>query len=114
MPTMNNLLKKLPIHVDEELFETLLQGQTFRLERIVSTGQVTPVGQWYDQVWDEWVILLSGAARLRFADEQTVHDLKPGDYVLIPAHCRHRVEWTDPEQASVWLALHVQAESQAP
>jgi len=107
MPTIQNLLNNLPI-ASEEVFEDLLQGKAFRLERIVSTGQATPTGEWYDQDWNEWVILLSGAAHLRFEGESDVHCLKAGDAVLIPAHCRHRVEWTTPEQASVWLALHVE------
>ena len=77
-----------------------------RIERIVSTGQASPPGFWYDQDWGEWVVLLSGAARLRFADEDEPRHLGPGDWVDIPAHCRHRVEWTDPDQPTVWLAVH--------
>lgn len=89
----------------EEIFTELWRTECVRIERIVSTGQITPLGQWYNQNWDEWVILLSGAAKLEFADG-SVHDLKPGNYVLIPAHCRHRVAWTVPNEASVWLAVH--------
>ncbi len=91
---------------EEEIFEELLCGGRFRVERIISTGQTTPAGSWYDQESDEWVLLLSGAARLRFENEAGEVALKPGDFVNIPAHCRHRVEWTDPRQETVWLALH--------
>ena len=91
---------------DEELLTTLAERPGGRIERIVSTGQASPPGFWYDQDWGEWVVLLSGAALLRFADEDEPRHLGPGDWVDIPAHCRHRVEWTDPDQPTVWLAVH--------
>ena len=84
----------------------LLATGNFRLERIVSNGQATPPGEWYDQDTHEWVALLSGGAGLRFEDEAEPRVLRPGDYLLIPAHRRHRVEWTDPGTPTVWLALH--------
>lgn len=90
----------------DEVFEELLCGSRFRVERIISTGQITPAGTWYDQENDEWVLLVSGAARLRFENEDSEVALRPGDFVNIPAHCRHRVEWTDPQQTTIWLALH--------
>ena len=89
-----------------ELVETLLRTASFRLERIVSAGHATPPGEWYDQDTAEWVVLLSGRARLTFEGEPDPVVLGPGDYILIPAHTRHRVEETDPFQASIWLALH--------
>lgn len=101
-----NLLAHLPAELPSELFETLLSGNSFRLERIVSLGHVTPPGEWYDQDEDEWVLLVSGAARLRFEGESDARDLRPGDHFLIPAHSRHRVEWTTPDMPTVWLALH--------
>lgn len=90
----------------EELFVDLVRGDGFRLETIISTGQATPAGQWLVQQQPEWVALCSGAARLQFADNENPHDVAPGDAWLIPARCQHRVEWTDPGQTSVWLALH--------
>jgi cupin 2 domain-containing protein len=102
----NNLFTQIPREVPQEVIEILLETPGFYLERIISTGQATPPGEWYDQETHEWVVLLSGAAALLFAGEDRVRILHPGDYVLIPAHCRHRVEWTDPEQKTVWLALH--------
>jgi len=103
---MDNIFKPLETPTTVEFFEKLLSTKHFTLERIVSTGQATPPGEWYDQDQDEWVILLSGSAGLLFESEETVQVLHPGDYVNIPAHQRHRVEWTDSSQPTVWLALH--------
>jgi len=77
-----------------------------RIERIVSTGQASPPGFWYDQPDDEFVVLLAGAARLHFEEGNVVLDLKPGDWVEIPAHIRHRVEATQADPPTVWLAVH--------
>ena len=51
------------------------------------------------------MLLLKGAARLRFADEEEERVLGPGDCLLIAAHRRHRVEWTAPATPTVWLAV---------
>ena len=102
-----NFFTDLPARpLASEHFDVLLRRPDLRLERIVSTGHVTPAGEWYDQVSDEWVVVLSGAARLRVEGVPEPIALAPGDYVFLPAHCRHRVEWTDPAAATVWLALH--------
>jgi len=103
---IDNIFKSLKTSTTGEIFEKLLSTSHFKLERIVSTGQATPPGEWYDQEQDEWVILLSGSAGLLFEDKKEVQVLQPGDYVHIPAHSRHRVEWTDASQPTVWLALH--------
>ena len=105
-PSVNNLFSGIPGEILQEVSEILLKTPGLVLERIISGGQATPKGEWYDQETHEWVVLLSGAAGLLFEGEAQVLVLSPGDYVLIPAHCRHRVEWTDPEQQTVWLALH--------
>jgi cupin 2 domain-containing protein len=103
---LENIFDNLPpASVRDEVFQTLLQTPRVRVERIVSQGQSSPEGFWYDQATHEWVLLLSGAARLRFEGEEPI-DLKPGAYVHIPAHRRHRVDWTDPAQPTVWLAIH--------
>ncbi|HEY9074666.1 MAG TPA: cupin domain-containing protein [Desulfobaccales bacterium] len=102
----DNLFAGIPTAIPEEIIEVLLQTPGLHLDRIVSAGQATPPGQWYDQETHEWVVLLSGAAGLLFAGETEIRLLRPGDYLLIPAHCRHRVEWTDPAQKTVWLALY--------
>ena len=103
---LQNFFSPLPAVVPEEIFDSLLQTDHFQLERIVSAGQATPPGEWYDQETQEWVLLLRGSAGLLFEGEKDVWVLRPGDYVNIPAHRRHRVEWTDAEQQTVWLTLH--------
>ena len=104
---IENIFSGIPeIMTREEISEALLNTQQFRLERIISSGQRTPPGEWYDQNTNEWVILLSGDAGLWFEGEAEACVMRPGDYVHIRAHKRHRVEWTDPQQKTVWLALH--------
>lgn len=90
---------------DEELTD-LLARPGVRIERIVSTGQASPPGFWYDQAHDEWVILLTGSAGLMIDGEAEMR-LEPGDYVFLPAHRRHRVTRTDATRPTVWLAVHV-------
>ena len=101
-----NLLAGLPAREAEEQIDRLIDRPTVRIERIVSTGQASPPGFWYDQADDEFVVLLAGAARLRFEEGGRVLDLEPGDWVEIPAHVRHRVEWTQADPPTVWLAVH--------
>ena len=101
-----NLFSGLPsAHGAQERIDALFDRPGLRIERIVSTGQASPEGFWYDQPQDEWVVLLSGSAGLRFADEAAVRVIRPGDWLHIPAHVQHRVEWTDTTQTSVWLAV---------
>ncbi|WP_457651752.1 cupin domain-containing protein [Rhodocaloribacter sp.] len=101
-----NLFENIPPELPEELIETLLEAAGLRVERIVSKGQASPPGFWYDQPWHEWVLVLRGGARLEVAGEAGDVTLRPGDYLLLPAHCRHRVAWTDPDAETVWLAIH--------
>jgi cupin 2 domain-containing protein len=101
-----NLLADLPDRRADEIQTELAASPHVRIERIVSHGQASPPGFWYDQDQAEWVIVLAGSADLRFADEPAARRLRPGDYVHIPAHCRHRVDWTDPDCPTVWLAVH--------
>lgn len=105
-----NLFADIPTALPEELFEAIpIAAAGLRLERIVSRDHATPEGQWYDQELAEWVLLIKGMAGLRFEHEPAIHILRPGDWLEIPAHCRHRVEWTHPQQDTVWLALHYPA-----
>lgn len=110
--TIDNLFSGLPCpSAAEEKFSELLRYENLRIERIVSNGQASPPGFWYDQEQAEWVLLLAGQATLRFENENTLQALSAGDYLLIPAHCRHRVEWTDPEQTTLWLTIHLPEEA---
>lgn len=104
MTTPSNLFDDISDRRQDELIQPLLGTTAVRVERIVSHGHASPAGFWYDQDRDEWVALLSGAAILRFED--TIVALNPGDFVNIPAHAKHRVEWTTPDGPTVWLAVH--------
>lgn len=101
-----NLFEHLPADAGDEIFQTLYEKEGVRIERIVSDGHATPPGEWYDQERDEWVLLVSGGAKLLFDGGAPPLILKPGDHVMIPAGCRHRVEWTDTRQKTIWLAVH--------
>jgi cupin 2 domain-containing protein len=105
LPSVFNLLASFPDARDAEVSQVLLTGKGVRFERIVSLGQASPDGFWYDQEEAELVIVLSGRARLTMAGESEDRILGAGDAVLLPARCRHRVAWTDPNHPTVWLAL---------
>ena len=106
MAATGNLFADIsPKGADEQLTQ-LLRTPAVRIERIVSHGHASPPGFWYDQDLAEWVLLLAGAAILAFEDDPEPVRLEPGDYVLIPAHARHRVEWSDPDRPTIWLAVH--------
>jgi cupin 2 domain-containing protein len=102
-----NLFAGLASNANEERFDTFLARSGARIERIVSTGQATPAGEWLQQDATEWVALLSGSASLRFEDEAAPRALKPGDWIAIPGGARHRVESTDAHAPTVWLAVHL-------
>jgi cupin 2 domain-containing protein len=108
LPGPVNLLAPLPAAAAEEVFTELLSHGGVRIERIVSTGQSTPVGAPYCQDHDEWVLLLAGSAGL-WTEAAGEHRLGPGDCVMIPAGCRHRVTWTSATPPAVWLAVHFPA-----
>jgi cupin 2 domain-containing protein len=105
---LGNLFANITTNLPEELFETLVSSPGVRIERIVSQGHTSPQDYWYDQDTDEWVVLLKGAARLQFENSETPLEMNPGSHILIPAHTRHRVAWTDPTQPAIWLAVHFQ------
>ena len=102
MPTPANLFTGLP-HLPDELFTTLLDAADVRIERIISHGHASPADFWYDQPQHEWVIVLKGAARLQFEDGMV--EMKPGDFINIPAFKKHRVDWTTPDEPTVWLGV---------
>lgn len=90
----------------KELFQTLLASRSLKIERIISTGQATKKGKWLKQRRNEWVILLSGAAKLRFFKHNRIIKMKAGSQAFIPANMLHRVEWTKPGQKTIWIAVH--------
>ena len=109
MVRSGNLFADLPRRLTEEEVTVLAARSGAYVERIVSTGQTSPTGFWFDQDWAEWVIVLEGAAGLQIEGEAAPRRLGRGDYVEIPPHVRHRVEWTDPDRPTVWLAVHWKA-----
>ena len=104
----HNLFDNVPTDVVEEHITQLLAAPNLEIERIVSVGQASPAGFWYDQPRSEWVVVLSGSAGLLIEGESQIRALRRGDHVHIPAHRRHRVEWTDKSQPTIWLAVHYQ------
>jgi len=101
-----NLFDDLPTGTASEQFLELLSRPGLSIERIVSCGHGSPPQFWYDQPQGEWLVVLQGEARLAFEGEAATCSLKPGDYIDIAPHCRHRVEWTHPEVPTIWLAVH--------
>lgn len=103
---IKNINSDIPASAREEQIIELMAHEGIRIERIVSNGQASPPGYWYEQPQAEWVLLLQGEAQLRFEDEAAPRVLKPGDFVEIAPRRRHRVEFTHPQLPTVWLAVH--------
>ncbi len=103
---IGNLWQDVPAGAASEQFVELLSHAGLRIERIVSCGQASPPDFWYDQPQGEWLVVLAGEAKLAFEGESEPHFLLRGDFVDIPAHRRHRVEWTHPDVPTIWLAVH--------
>lgn len=101
---MGNIYAELPIQLEKELFEELIRAENVRIERIISKGHTSPEQGWYDQIENEWVVILEGAGVVLFEDGVEV-TLRRGDYINIPSHARHKVTWTDPDVLTVWLAI---------
>ena len=101
-----NIFDALPADRGVEHVETLAESRSARVERIVTFGQRSPEGFWYDQDENEWVVVLRGRARLEIEGLPDLVHLEPGDFVDLPAHTRHRVAWTTPEEPTIWLAIH--------
>ncbi len=103
---IKNIFSDIQKKAPEEILETILQTDQFKIERITSRGHATTEGEWYDQDKNEWVLVLKGNAGLLFEGNDETVIMKTGDYINIPAHRKHRVEWTDPEEETIWLAIH--------
>jgi cupin 2 domain-containing protein len=103
--TMKNIFANLSGPLPGELVDVLAESRFVRIERIVSTGHRSPDDFWYDQDEHEWVVVLQGEAKLIFEGDEEAVGMKPGDFVNIPAHRKHRVEWTMADAPTVWLAV---------
>jgi cupin 2 domain-containing protein len=105
----SNLFADIPAPLPGELVHRLLTSPCVRIERIVSREHASPPGFWYDQQENEWVLLIQGAARVRY--EAEVVEMRAGDFINIPAHQKHRVDWTTPDGPTIWLAVYYPDES---
>ena len=103
---ISNIFSDIQKQTPDEVLETILQTHQFKIERIISQGHATAEGEWYDQDKNEWVLVLKGNAGVLFEGDDGIVILRTGDYINIPAHRKHRVEWTDPEEETIWLAIH--------
>ncbi len=101
-----DLFSGIPDDLPDERFEDLVTTGVVEIERIISDGHSSPPGFWYDLERSEWVVLLRGSAAIRFEGPDATVVLKPGGWLNIPAHRKHRVEWTDPNEKTIWLAVH--------
>jgi cupin 2 domain-containing protein len=99
-----NIYSNIPEKLSDEIVDVIFQSEIIRIERIISDGQASPDNFWYDQEENEWVILLKGKAKIKYQD-QSEQNLTEGDYIFIPSHKKHRVEWTDNNTKTVWLAM---------
>jgi cupin 2 domain-containing protein len=106
--TGGDLFADLPNAAPDEQFESLLSRPGIRILRIVSNGQASPEGEWYDQAGDEWVVVLRGSAGVLIEGETEARELGPGAFLFLPAHSRHRVAWTSADEPTVWLAVHIE------
>jgi len=105
MNDIRNIYSSIPVDIPKELIQDILTAGSFKIERIESKGNSSPEGFWYDQDQNEWVLLHKCGAGLMFEGTDEIFELKPGDYVNIPAHLKHRVEWTEPNTETVWVAV---------
>lgn len=108
MRKTHNIFEQIPVVLHGEVFDSLVEANGVRIERIISRGHVSPETGWYDQGKNEWVMVLRGQAVIAFPEKPSV-TLREGDYITIKAHDKHRVQWTDPDRETVWLAVHYES-----
>jgi cupin 2 domain-containing protein len=106
MDKMGSLLEGIPAELPEEFFDTICSTACVKIERIVSKGHASPKDFWYDQDWNEFVLVVQGSAGVKFEGEDDLVVLKAGDYLNISPHVKHRVGWTDSSCETIWLAVH--------
>jgi cupin 2 domain-containing protein len=102
---VDNIFDAIPSALAEETFESIIDTESVKIERIVSRGHTSPSEGWHNQDRDEWVVVLRGSATIECEHGQPLH-LQDGGYINIPAGTKHRVTWTDPNIETLWLAVH--------
>jgi cupin 2 domain-containing protein len=102
---IKNIFNDIPSNLSKEILDEIILTDKIRIERIISKGQTSPENFWYDQEENEWVIVIKGKSKLKIIDEDELIELNEGDYINIPSHKKHRVEWTDPEIETIRLAV---------
>lgn len=102
---IDNIFTAIPEKFKAEVFDDLLRDNNISIERIVSQGHASPETGWYDEKDNEWVLILQGSGTILFEDGREV-PLQKGDYLHIPAHAKHKVSWTAPNEQTIWLAVH--------
>ncbi len=100
----NNFFVNIPQNLPEELFDTIVQSDNVRIEKIISDGHTSPQNFWYDQVQNEFGLLLQGSAIIEFENDKSI-ELKVGDYQIISFHQKHRVSYTDKNKKTIWLTI---------
>lgn len=103
---MGSLFKDIPEELPEELFESICSTESVKIERIVSKGHASPEGFWYDQDWNEFVLVIQGSAGLQIEGQDEIVVLNAGDYLNLSSRVKHRVKWTDSSCETIWLAVH--------
>ena len=106
MIKVKNILSDIHKKHREEILEEIVSSGNVKVERIVSRGHETPEGRWYDQDRNEFVVVLNGEAELLFEEGNQRIKMIKGDYIVIPAHVKHRVERTHPRRNTIWLAVY--------
>lgn len=101
----SNVFDSIPSDLRSEWVERLAWKKGVRIERIISRGHASPEGFWYDQAETEWVLLVRGSARIVFEEGDTVVEMHAGDHLVIPSRARHRIDWTSPDEDTIWLAV---------
>ncbi len=105
MEFTGNIFANIPKNSEQELFEDLFKNDFIKIERIISYGNSSDENFWYDQSHSEWVLIIQGSATLQF-EAHELFEMKKGDYIFIPPHKKHRVDSTDLNKPTIWLAIH--------
>jgi len=100
----SDIFDNIPKDLTNEFFEDIVLSDNVKIEKIISKGHTSPKDGWYNQEQNEWVIVLKGEGIISFEDEKQIC-LKSGEYINIPAHKKHKVSWTKPDEETIWLAV---------